>query len=79
MGWLRKIRLICLKKFRKWWTWWHMPLVPTPGRQRQEDFYEFQARLVYKVSSRTAKAITQKDPVPKITEPKNNLKSDNLA
>lgn len=56
-----------------------MPLVPTPGRQRQEDFYEFQARLVYKVSSRTAKAITQKDPVPKITEPKNNLKSDNLA
>lgn len=38
-----------------------MPLVPTPGRQRQEDFYEFQARLVYKVSSRTAKAITQRN------------------
>jgi hypothetical protein len=20
------------------WTWWHMPLIPALGRQRQEDF-----------------------------------------
>jgi hypothetical protein len=28
-----------------------MPLVPAPGRQRQEDFCEFEASLAYPVSS----------------------------
>ena len=32
-----------------------MPLIPALGRQRQADF-EFEASLVYKVSSRTARA-----------------------
>jgi hypothetical protein len=35
---------------------WHMPLIPALGRQRQADPYELKARLVYKVSSRTARA-----------------------
>jgi hypothetical protein len=38
-----------------------MPLIPALGRQRQVDF-EFEASLVYKVSSRTARAI-QRNPV----------------
>ena len=38
-----------------------MPLIPALGRQRQADF-ELEASLVYKVSSRTARAI-QRNPV----------------
>jgi hypothetical protein len=41
-----------------------MPLIPALGRQRQADFSEFKASLIYKVSSRTAKAI-QRNPVSK--------------
>jgi hypothetical protein len=37
-----------------------MPLIPAPGRQ----ISEFEASLVYKVSSRTARAI-QRNPVSK--------------
>ena len=33
--------------------WWHMPLVPALRRQRQVDFWEFEASLFYRVSSRT--------------------------
>jgi hypothetical protein len=40
-----------------------MPLIPALGRQRQTDS-EFEASLVYRVSSRTARA-TQRNPVPK--------------
>jgi hypothetical protein len=36
-----------------------MPLIPALGRQRQGDLYKFEASLVYRVSSRTAKP-TQK-------------------
>jgi hypothetical protein len=35
---------------------WHMPLIPTLRRQRQAELCEFEAILVYRVSSRTAKA-----------------------
>jgi hypothetical protein len=38
------------------------PLISALGRQRQADLCEFKASLVYRVSSRTAKAI-QRNPV----------------
>jgi hypothetical protein len=40
--------------------WWHTPLIPALGRQ----ISEFEASLVYRVSSRTARAI-QRNPVSK--------------
>jgi hypothetical protein len=42
-------------------AWWHTPLIPALGRQRQVDF---KTSLVYKVSSRTARVI-QRNPVSK--------------
>ena len=46
-----------------------MPLIPAPGRQRQLDLYEFEASLVYRESSRTAKAIhTEKSCLEKQTK-----------
>ena len=40
-----------------------MPLISVLGRQRQVDFYEFEARLDYRMSFRTARTITQRKPV----------------
>jgi hypothetical protein len=42
--------------------------MPALGRQRQVDLCEFEASLVYRVSSKTTKA-TQKDPVLKNKQP----------
>ena len=42
-----------------------MPLIPALGRQRQVDLCEFKASLVYRASSRTARAVTQRNPVSK--------------
>ena len=36
-----------------------MPLIPEFARQSQADFCKFKASLVYKVSSRTARTVTQ--------------------
>lgn len=44
--------------------WWWTHLIPALRRQRQVDLYEFEANLVYRASSRTAKT-TQWDPVSK--------------
>jgi hypothetical protein len=44
-------------------VWWCTPLIPALGRQRQA-ISEFEASLVYKVSSWTAMAI-QRNPVSK--------------
>ena len=41
---------------------WCTPLIPSTGRQRQEDLYEFKASLVYRASSRIAKVVTQRKP-----------------
>ena len=40
-----------------------MPLSPALGRQRQLDLCEFKASLVYRVSSRIVRAVTQRNPV----------------
>ena len=45
--------------------WWRMHLIPALGRQRQVDLSEFEASLVYRVSSRRARAVTQRNPVSK--------------
>ena len=41
------------------------PLIPVLGRQRQEDLSEFNASLVYKANSRTARTVTLRNPVSK--------------
>jgi hypothetical protein len=51
-------------------VWWRTSLIPAPGRQRQADF---EASLVYKVSSRTAR-VTQRNPV---LEKNNNNNNNN--
>ena len=48
-----------------------MSLIPALGRQRQADFCEFEASLVYRASSKTARA-TQRNPVPKHKQNKKN-------
>jgi hypothetical protein len=50
------------KKFKDK-QWWPMPLIPALG-DKGRQIYEFVASLVYKVSSRTARAI-QRNPVSK--------------
>jgi len=44
------------------WTWWPTPLILDLRKQRQADPCEFEASLVYRVSSRTARAL-KRDPV----------------
>ena len=43
-----------------------MPLIPALRRQRQVDLCEFEASLVYRASSRTVRAVTQRNPVLKL-------------
>ena len=45
-----------------------MPLIPALDRQRQADLCEFEASLVYRVSSRKAPKATQRNPVSKKEE-----------
>ena len=42
-----------------------MPFIPALTRQMQTDLYEFETNLVYKVSLRTARVVTQRNPVSK--------------
>ena len=58
------MRTVLLKKERptEGQAWWHTPLIPALSRQRQEDLGEFKASLVYKMGSRTARAVTQRKP-----------------
>jgi hypothetical protein len=49
------LRMRFRKTHRAGW-WWCTPLIPALGRKKQVDLYEFKASLVYRVSSRTARA-----------------------
>ena len=49
-------------------------LNPALGRQRQTDYCEFEANLVYRASSRTGTKATQRNPVSK-KKSNNNQKS----
>ena len=51
----------------------HTPLIPVLRRQRQVDICKFKASLVYKVSSRTARAVTQRNPVSEKTNTMKNI------
>ena len=52
-----------------------MPLIPALGRKRQVNLCEFSASLVYKSSSRTVSAVTQRNPV--LKKQNNNKKQTN--
>ena len=56
---------------------WPTPLIPAVGRQKQEDFCEFEATLGYRMSSRTAKAVTKRNAVSK--NKKKELQKDRTA
>ena len=44
------------------WVWWHTPLItPALRRQRWADLCEFETSLIYRVSSRTAKATQRRE------------------
>jgi len=45
------------------WAWWHGPLVPALGGQKQENLCELKASLVYMVSSRPAQSKYIVDPI----------------
>ena len=49
------LKLLLIEKIISW-VWCRTPVIPALGRQKQMDLCEFEASLVYIVSSRTAKA-----------------------
>ena len=55
--------------YKAWWLL--IPFVPALERQRQVNLCEFEASLVYRVSSRTARD-TQRNPVPKTNQQPTN-------
>ena len=52
-----------MEEYVKAWRWWCVSLIPALGKQRQVDLCEFEASLVYRASSRTVRAVTQRNPV----------------
>jgi hypothetical protein len=51
-----------LRKTKAAGQWWPTPLIPAL-RSRRQFGSEFKASLVYKESSRTARTVTQRNPV----------------
>ena len=47
-----------------------MPLIPAHRRQRKVDICEFEVSLVYRASSRTARAVSLRNPVSYPAPPK---------
>ena len=64
---------LCLRSLIKARWWWCTPLIPALGKQRQVDLCVFEASLVYRVSSRTARA-AQRNPVLKTKQNKKQQK-----
>ena len=54
--------------------WWYTPLIPALGRQRHVDLCEFETNLVYRVSSMTVRAVTQKNPILKNNKTNKQIK-----
>jgi hypothetical protein len=44
------------------WAWWHRPLIPALGRQRQADLGELKASLVY-IEFQDSQQYIERDPV----------------
>jgi hypothetical protein len=63
-------RLFVVLKKTVSWVWWRMPLIPALGG-RGRQISEFKASLVYRVSSRIARA-SQRYPV-STPSPKNTV------
>jgi hypothetical protein len=57
-------------------VWWHTPLIPALSRGRGRRISESEASLVYKVNSRTVRAI-QRNPVSKKQKKKKKTKKKN--
>ena len=56
---------------------WRMPLIPVLGLQRKTDLSKFEASLVYQAaSSRTARTVTQRNPVSKHHKKQNKTEID---
>jgi hypothetical protein len=51
-----------------------MPLIPVLKGYRQADLCEFKVSLVYKANTRTSKSVTERNPVFKIQNNKQNKK-----
>jgi hypothetical protein len=48
----------CLKKEGRSQVWWHIPLIPAFGRQKQADLCKFKGSLVYIVESQDSQGYT---------------------
>ena len=58
------------QRYRFAGQWWSMTLIPALRRQRQAHLCEFKASLLYRASTRTARA-TLRNPVSKTKQNKN--------
>jgi hypothetical protein len=66
-GWwevISRVQAVLLKQALSWVV---HAFSPTLGRQRQADLYKFEASLIYRSSSRTAKD-TERNPILKINK-----------